>query len=79
MTERMPRSTPTQSAPVWVGLAPAAERVSLCERTLRRAMANGELTGYRFGKALRVKLSELDAWAESKAMPNARTTGPRRR
>nr|WP_217652199.1 excisionase family DNA-binding protein [Tessaracoccus bendigoensis] len=53
--------------------------MSLCERTLRRAMANGELTGYRFGKALRVKVTELDAWAESKAMPNARTTGTGRR
>lgn len=71
---------PTQSpTPVWVPLAQAAERVTLCERTLRRAMASGELPGYRFGKALRVKLSELDAWAESKAMPNARTTGTRRR
>lgn len=79
MTEPTPRSTPTQSAPVWVGLAPAAERVSLCERTLRRAMASGELTGYRFGKSLRVKLADLDAWAESKAMPNARTTGTARR
>ncbi|MHA6511316.1 helix-turn-helix domain-containing protein [Tessaracoccus sp. Z1128] len=72
-------SQPNPGGPIWVALAPAAERVSLCERTLRRAMANGELTGYRFGKALRVKLSELDAWAESKAMPNARTTGTGRR
>ena len=67
-------------APAYVDLSTAGAYTSLCERTLRRAIANGELTGYRLtGKSLRVKLSELDAWAESRAMPNARTAGTRRR
>lgn len=72
------RLNPAETPPLWVTLDAGAERVSLCSRTLRRAVASGELTGYRFGKALRIKLADLDAWAESKAMPNARTTGRRR-
>lgn len=57
-------------------LQDAAERIDLHPRTLRRAIAAGELPGYKFGRALRVRLDELDAWAESKAMPNPRTTRP---
>lgn len=62
-----------EQPPAWVTLAAGAERLSLCDRTLRRAIAAGELRGYKFGKALRVRLDDLDRWAESKAMPNART------
>lgn len=53
-----------------------AEQIDLHPRTLRRAIAAGELPAYKFGSALRVRLDELDAWAESKAMPNPRTTRP---
>lgn len=59
--------------PVWVPLPVAGERLSLHERTIRRAISAGELPGYRFGKALRVRLDELDAWAAAKVMPHART------
>ena len=57
-------------------LQDAAERIDLHPRTLRRAIAAGELPACKFGSALRVRLDELDAWAESKAMPNPRTTRP---
>lgn len=67
------RLAPGEAPPAWVPLSTGAERVSLCERTLRRAISAGELPGYKFGKALRVRLDELDAWAMSKAMPNARS------
>ena len=56
----------------FASLQDAAEQVALHPRTLRRAISAGELTGYKFGKALRVRLDELDAWVESKAMPTAR-------
>lgn len=59
--------------PAYVTLTVAADRLSLCDRTIRRAIAAGELTGYKFGKALRVRLADLDRWAETKAAPNART------
>lgn len=70
------RPASAEPPPAWVPLSIAAERVSLCERTLRRAISAGELPGYKFGKALRVRLDELDAWALSKAMPNPRTLRP---
>ena len=71
-TDRLPKGS-TAEPPAYVPLAYAAERLSLCERTLRRAISAGELQGFKFGKALRVRLDDLDRWAESKAMPNART------
>ena len=73
------RELPRPVRPEYVSLEVAAGYTSLCSRTVRRAIAAGELTGYRFGKALRVKVKDLDAWADSKAMPNARTTGTSRR
>ncbi len=72
----MPRASlpPTHTEPpTYVALPVAAERLSLCDRTIRRAISAGELPGYKFGKAIRVRLDELDAWAASKAVPNART------
>lgn len=51
----------------------AGERAGLHPRTLRRAIAAGELRGFKFGRALRIDLDELDRWIESKAVPNART------
>lgn len=39
----------------------AAERFACSERTIRRMIAAGELTGYRVGKRLvRIDLDELD-------------------
>lgn len=73
---RAARPTNTTTEPLFVSLAHAAERVSLCERTLRRAISAGELTGYKIGKSLRVRLDELDAWVMSKAMPDPRTMRP---
>jgi len=71
------RLTPGETPPEWVTLAAGAARLSLCARTLRRAIARGELTAYRFGKAVRVRLADLDAWAESKADPTGRTVEAR--
>lgn len=69
--------TPGETPPAWVPLPAAAERLSLCDRTIRRAISRGELRGYKFGKAVRVRLDELDAWAEGKAIPIARTVKSR--
>lgn len=52
------------------------DRHGLHPRTIRRAISAGELPGYKIGRALRVRVDELDAWVRSKAIPNART--PRR-
>jgi excisionase family DNA binding protein len=43
-------------------LAAAAERLAVHERTIRRMIARGEITGYRLGGHLiRVDPAELDA------------------
>ena len=54
----------------------AGARVSLCDKTIRRAISAGELPGYKFGKALRVRVDELDAWAAAKVIPSARSGRP---
>lgn len=79
-------TTPTPSelnpAPAWLSLEAAGVYLGIHPRTLRRAIERGEVTGYMFGhpraagpgtKAVRVKLADVDRWAESRAMPNART------
>ena len=63
----------TTNEPTHVPIASAAESLGLCDRTLRRAIASGELRAYKFGKAVRIRVADLDAWAESKVIPNART------
>lgn len=43
-------------------IATAAERAACAERTIRRYIAAGRLTGYRMGpRMIRVDLDELDA------------------
>lgn len=43
-------------------IAVAADYARVCRRTIRRRIAAGELTGYRFGpRVIRVDLDELDA------------------
>jgi excisionase family DNA binding protein len=46
----------------YASLAKAAEYADCNERTLRRHIAAGELTGYRLGRVIRVDLNELDEW-----------------
>lgn len=51
----------TTSHPRLATLAAAAEYASCSTKTLRRRVADGTLTGYRFGpRALRIDLDELD-------------------
>ena len=66
----MPRSTvPATERPEvrrrLASLDVAAKYVGTSPRTIRRAIAEGRLTGYRFGsRLLRVDLNELDATLE---------------
>jgi excisionase family DNA binding protein len=48
--------------PRLASLSKAAAYVDTSPRTIRRAIADGRLTGYRFGpRTLRVDLNEIDA------------------
>jgi excisionase family DNA binding protein len=48
----------------WASLDAAAEYIGVSPKTLRRRIADGEITGYRIGaRLIRVDLAELDALA----------------
>ena len=58
----MPRTTTAAPPKRLVPLDDAAEYVSCNERTIRRYIAAGRLTGYRVGpRLIRVDLDELEA------------------
>lgn len=54
------RTVTTRTNRRWATLAEAGEHVGLSQKTLRRQIAAGHITGYRIGRALRVDLNELD-------------------
>lgn len=55
----------------WLTLEQAAEHLGVCERTIRRYVADGRLTGYRLGpRLLRFDGGEVDALA--RPVPTAR-------
>jgi excisionase family DNA binding protein len=58
----MSRSTPTPAAARrYASLSDAAIYLGVNERTIRRQIADGRLTGYRLGdRLIRVDLNELD-------------------
>ena len=49
----------------WLSTADAAKRIGITPRTLYRFIDNGELPAYRFGRVIRLKESEVDAFIES--------------
>jgi len=59
----MPAPSPILKPPtVTEPLAAAARRLDVSTRTIRRRIADGSLTGYRFGSRLiRVDVAEVDA------------------
>jgi excisionase family DNA binding protein len=55
-------SSPTELAPRYASLAAAAAYLDCNERTIRRHIASGKITGYRFGdRLIRVDLNQVDA------------------
>lgn len=69
----------------WLGTAEAARHLGITPRTLYRLIDAGELPAYKFGRVIRLKQDDIDAFVESSriepgtlehlAMPNA--TKPR--
>lgn len=48
--------------PAYFDVAEAAKYLNVSQKTVRRLINSGELTGYRYGpRVLRVKISDLDA------------------
>lgn len=49
----------------WLSTADAAARLGITPRTLYRFIDEGQLPAYRFGRVIRLKESEVDAFIES--------------
>ncbi|MFQ5557116.1 MAG: helix-turn-helix domain-containing protein [Acidimicrobiales bacterium] len=49
----------------WLSTALAAKRLGVTPRTLYRFVDEGQLPAYRFGRVIRLKLTDVDAYIES--------------
>ena len=48
----------------WLSTGDAARRLGVTTRTLYRFLDEGELPGYRFGRVIRLKADDVDAYIE---------------
>lgn len=49
----------------WLNTADAAERLGITPRTLYRFIDEGKLVGYRMGRVIRLKASDVDEFIEA--------------
>lgn len=54
-------STPIQ----WLSTAEAAKYLGITPRTLYRFIDEGQIAGYRFGRVIRLKQDDVDAFIDS--------------
>lgn len=55
----------TYSEIVWLSTKEAADRLGVTPRTLYRFIDQGELPGYRLGRVIRLKLTDIDEFIEA--------------
>lgn len=51
--------------PEWLSTAGAAARLGITPRTLYRFIDEGQIPAYRFGRVIRLKTVDVDAFVES--------------
>ena len=49
----------------WLGTKEASERLGVTLRTLYRFIDSGQLAAHQFGRVIRIKVSDLEAFVES--------------
>jgi excisionase family DNA binding protein len=49
----------------WLNTGDAAERLGITPRTLYRFIDEGKLTGYRMGRVIRLKATDVDEFIET--------------
>ena len=49
----------------WLGTAEAARYLGITPRTLYRLIDGGELAAYKFGRVIRLKQDDIDAFVEN--------------
>ena len=52
------------SSPTWLSTAAAAEYLGITPRTLYRFIDEGLVDGYRFGRVIRLKQTDVEAFIE---------------
>jgi excisionase family DNA binding protein len=57
-------SIPHHDEIVWLSTQEAAHRLGITPRTLYRFIDEGQLPAYRFGRVIRLKLAEVDAFID---------------
>lgn len=55
---------PVASEITWLSTAAAAKRLGITSRTLYRFIDQGEIPAYRFGRVIRLKQDEVDAFID---------------
>jgi excisionase family DNA binding protein len=50
--------------PIAVSVKTAAGLMDCSESTIREAITSGDLSAFRLGRAIRIKVVDLDAWAD---------------
>ena len=55
----------TREEVVWLSTREAAAQLGITTRTLYRMIDNGQLPAYKFGRVIRLKEHELEAFVES--------------
>jgi len=51
--------------PDWLGSEAAAHHLGITPRTLYRLIDQGEIAGYRFGRVIRLRRADLDAFIQA--------------
>ena len=54
---------------MWLGTAQAARRLGITPRTLYRLIDEGELPAYKFGRVIRLRVSDVDDFVERSRIP----------
>ena len=60
----MQYAAPVTSEITWLSTAAAAKRLGITSRTLYRFIDQGEIPAYRFGRVIRLKQDEVDAFID---------------
>lgn len=53
-----------RDAPLWLSTTESARRLGITPRTLYRLINAGALPGYRIGRVIRLKTTDVDAFVE---------------
>ena len=53
----------------WLSTADAAKYLGITARTLYRFIDEGHIAGYRFGRVIRLKQTDVDAFIEASRIP----------